>query len=141
MSPESIERVRESFRALAAEGPELFAAFVDRIGKVSPQLRKLLPDEPRDDAQPYLASCGMIVKNLQRLSAIEFMLLDWGMRQQMLGLQPQHYGVARNALLETLAEAFDSSWTPELEADWTEAIQVISSLMIRGAGRARARAA
>ncbi|GEM_PF-2001337 len=141
MNAEQIDHIRDNFRDLAPHGPELFEKFVKRIRAAAPAMAKLFPDEPRDHAQPYLAPCGMVIKNLHRLGAIEYLLLDLGARNQMLGIQPQHYGVARDAMLETLREAFGDRWTHDLHDDWTEAIQTVTSLMIRGAGRARAKAA
>jgi hemoglobin-like flavoprotein len=141
MNPDQIDRIQTTFRRLALRGPELFAGFAERVCAASPALHKLLPTEPREHAQPSLAAVGLIVKNLHRLGPIEYLLAEMGARNQMLGVQPQHYGVAREAMVATLREALGQEWDEELEGDWTEAIQTVTSLMIRGAGRARAKAA
>lgn len=141
MHAEQIDHIRENFRTLAPRGPELFERFVRRVRAAAPALAQLFPDEPRDHAQPYLAPFGMFIKNLHRLSGVEYLLVEAGARNQMLGIEPHHYGIARDALLETLREALGDQWNHELHDDWTEAIQTVTSLMIRGAGRARARAA
>lgn len=141
MNADQLDSIRETFRTLAPRGPELFERFVKRVRAASPTLGKLFPDEPRDHAQPYIAPCGMVVKNLHRLSAIEYLLLETGVRNQMLGMEPRDYGIIRDALLETLREGMGDEWTHDLHDEWMEAIQVVTSLMIRGAGRARAKAA
>lgn len=141
MNAVQLENIRATFQQLAPNGPEHFERFVRRVRAASPSLGKLFPDAPRDHAQPYLAPCGMVVKNLHRLNAIEYLLLESGVRNHMLGLQPRDYGIIRDAMLETLREGMGEQWTHELHDDWTEAIQIVTSLMIRGAGRARARAA
>lgn len=141
MSPESVERVRDSFRVLAPRGPELFAQFVARVAQASPFLAKFFPEQPRDHAQEFLSPCGLVVKNLHRLTAIEYLLVDMGGKNMLRGVEPQHYGVARDCMLATIAEALGDGWTDEVRSDWTEAIQTVTSLMIRGAGRARRKAA
>ena len=141
MNHDQIERVRDSFRAIAPRGQELYGRFVDRIGAASPALRAMFPASPGERSQEFIAPCGMIVKNLHRLNAIEFLLTDAGAKNQRRGVLPQHYGVARDAVLATLAEALADEWTEELASDWSEAINVATSLMIRGAGRARSKAA
>jgi hemoglobin-like flavoprotein len=141
MNAEQIENVRDMFRALAPRGPELFEAFVARIRATGPGLGRYFPDQPRDHSQPFLYSAGLIIKNLHRLGAIEYLLLDMGVKNQMLGVQPQHYGMVRDAVLAVLRDAMGDAWTDEVETDWTDAIQTVTSLMILGAGRARRKAA
>lgn len=141
MNAEQLDHIRDNFRLLAPRGPELFERFVKRVRAASPALGKMFPDEPRDHAQPYLAPCGMVVKNMHRLNAIEYLLLETGARNQMQGMEPFHYGIMRDAMLETLREGMGGEWTRGLHDDWTDAIQIVTSLMIRGAGRARAKAA
>jgi hemoglobin-like flavoprotein len=141
MNHEQIDHIRESFRTLAPRGPELFATFVQRLTAAAPALRAVFPAQPADHAQEFLAPCGMVIKNLHRLNAIEYLLLDIGAKNQRRGVLPQHYGVARDALLATLAEAHGDDWSDHLADDWSDAVNFITSLMIRGAGRARSKAA
>jgi nitric oxide dioxygenase len=141
MNHDQIDHVRDCFRSLAPRGPELFAGFVARVCPAAPALRSIFPAAPADHAQGFLSPCGLVVKNLHRLNAIEYLLLDIGAKNQRRGVLPQHYGVARDALLATLAEALGEQWTADLADDWAEAINIVTSLMIRGAGRARSKAA
>lgn len=134
------ERIRESFRTLTPRGAEVFAAFVNRLNG-TPVLRAMFPAEPQDHAQAFLSPCGLIVKNLHRITAIEYLLHETGARNQARGVLPQHYGAARDALLATLAEALGEAWTDELADDWSQAVDVVISVFIRGAGRARSKAA
>lgn len=141
MNNHQIENIRQSFQLLAPRGPELLAKFVSRLGAAAAPVRAMFPAEPADRAQEFLAPCGLVVKNLHRLSAIEYLLTEMGQKHQRRGVLPQHYGVARDALLETLRDATGDGWNDELESDWAEAINCVTSLMIRGAGRARSKAA
>jgi nitric oxide dioxygenase len=141
MNHDQIDHIRDSFRTLAPRGPELFADFVQRLCVAAPTLRAVFPSAPADHAQEFLAPCGLVIKNLHRLNAIEYLLLDIGAKNQRRGVLPQHYGVARDALLATLAEALGEEWTGVLADEWEDAINFVTSLMIRGAGRARSKAA
>ncbi len=141
MTHDQIEDIRDSFRELAPRGPEVFAGFVERVAAAAPALGRLFPHSPADHAQEFLSPCGLIVKNLHRLNAIEHLLIEVGARNERRGVTPQHYGVARAALLDTLAEAHGDRWNDRLADNWTEAVNIATSLMIRGAGRARSRVA
>lgn len=136
-----LDRIRESFRFLAPRGAELVGAFADRIAAAAPQLRSLLPADARLHAQQLLAPCGLIIKNLHRLDAIEYLLHDIGAKHQRRGVLPQHYGVARDALLAALAAELKDRWSEELAADWSDALNTVISVFLRGAGRARSKAA
>lgn len=141
MNHDQIDRIRESFRVLAPESHTLFARFIERAASVAPALRTIFPVNSAARAQEFIAPCGMVVKNLHRLNAIEYLLYDIGAANHRRGVLPQHYGVARDALMETLAESLGDEWTDQLADDWAEAINTVTSLMIRGAGRARSKAA
>lgn len=141
MSPQQIDRLRTNFKVLTPQGEELFRRFFTRLFNAQPGLRQNLPRDFAQQHRDHLSTLGSVVKNLHRLDAVEHILMDLGARAQRAGVQPQHFGVAREHLVATIRELSGPTWNEDLQADWTEALNVVASVMIRGAGRARAYAA
>lgn len=141
--------LRSSFTAVSRSGDDLAEVFFARVLAAHPPLRAILPRNTAERDRDLLAWLGTVVKNLHRVESIAFLLEDAGQRAQRAGLQPLHFGLARDALVISMrqilsapgAGATPASWTAELESLWTEALNVVTSVMIRGAGRARSRAA
>ena len=89
----------------------------------------------------FIASLGMLANNLHRLHTLEFVLSDLGAKAQRAGLQPHHLGEARAALVSAMRDTLGQAFTDVHAADWTEALNAAVSVMLRAAGRARAKAA
>lgn len=142
-----IAAVRSSFSILAERGDDLAEVFFTRLLAAQPLLRALLPRNTFERNRDLLAWIGTITQNLHRVEAISFLLEDAGQRAQRAGIQPFHFGQARDALIDSMRQILSepgagaAQWTPDLESLWTESLNVATSVMIRGAGRARARAA
>ena len=79
------------------------------------------------------AALALIVRNLRLLDALEQPLMDLGIGHAQVGVRPEHYPIVCRAMIETLREGSASSWSPELEADWTQALEAVSRIMMQGA--------
>lgn len=69
--------------------------------------------------------------------------MKMGARHLDYGTKPEHYPVVAGALLGAMAELARPIWTPQLEEDWTAAVNAIARVMLKGAensGRFRAAA-
>jgi hemoglobin-like flavoprotein len=141
MDEHYIENVRASFKVVAFRGEELAEQFFTRLFQAQPGLRGMFPGDAWQRDRDVLTGLGTLVKNLHRVEAIGYVLEDAGIRCQRAGAQPHHFGVARDAMLASLKDMLGVKWDAELEAGWTEALNVALSMMIRGGGRARLRAA
>lgn len=141
MNPDQIERIRNNFKVLTPQGEDLIRRFFTRLFNAVPALRQNLPRDFAQQHRDHLAMLGSVVKNLHRVDAVEHILMDIGARAQRAGAQPQHFGVAREQLIVTIRELSGPTWNEDLLGDWTEVLNIVASVMIRGAGRARAFAA
>jgi hemoglobin-like flavoprotein len=61
---------------------------------------------------------------------------DLGERHVGYGALPEHYPVVASVLIDTMQLLGGSDWRPEYSAAWTDALQAISDVMLRGAARA-----
>jgi nitric oxide dioxygenase len=141
MTLDTMNHVRESYKLLVADGEKLAELFFDKLFAKEPSLRAMLPKDEWMRTRDLLTGLGTLVKNLHRLSAINHVLMDFGAQAQRQGVLPQHYGLARGAMIETMAELMGEQWNDELELDWTETLNTVTSVVLLGAGRARAKAA
>jgi nitric oxide dioxygenase len=141
LTSQQLDDLRNSLRTLAPRGEQLATAFFARLFKVHPPLRALFPLDTTRRNQDLMSALGTIAKNAHRLSALEHLLMEFGARNQHSGILPHHYGMARDAMLDAMHETAGEEWTAEHEEAWNAVLNVTSSVVIRGAGRARAKAA
>lgn len=141
LTSHQLEDLRTSLKMLAPRGEQLATAFFARLFKAHPPLRVLFPTDTMRRNQDLLSALGSLTKNANRLNALEHLLMEFGARNQHSGILPHHYGMARDAMLDAMHETAGDAWTPELEQAWSTVLNVASSVVIRGAGRARAKAA
>lgn len=147
MTDTQIETLRTSFNEFARHADVLGERFFTNLFAAQPVLRSLLPRNAWERDRELIAWMGMVVKNLHRVDSMSFLLEDAGQRCEHAGVQPQQFGRARDALVSAMRETAGTAdgnapaWSEDVEADWVDALNIIVSVMIRGAGRARARAA
>ncbi len=141
MNTTNIQHIRTAFNAAMFRGPDLAEGFFARLFEAQPVIRSLFAPDASQRDRDVLAALSVLVKNLHRLDAIAPLLEDAGARCQRAGVQPHHFGVAREALLGALKDVLGPKWTDDLEADCREALDAAASIMIRAGGRARLRAA
>ncbi len=141
LTSQQLDDLRSSLRALAPLGDRLATGFFNRLFRAHPPLRPLFPIDTTRRNQDLLSALGTLAKNAHRLEAIEHMLAEFGARNQRSGILPHHYGMARDAMLDAMHETADGHWSPELDAAWGTVLNAASSMILRGAGRARAKAA
>ena len=141
MTAQGLDTIRSSFTALSPHVEGLGERFFARLFAAQPALRALLPRDHWQRSHDLIALLGMVVKNAHRPELIQHALMDFGAKAQRVGIMPQHYGMARRALLDSMKDALGPDWTAEVENDWTEFLNSTMSVVVLGAGRSRARAA
>jgi hemoglobin-like flavoprotein len=141
MTAQGLETIRSSYSAIAPHADDLADRFFTRLFTIQPVLRALLPRDHWQRSHDLAALLGLVVKNADRPENIQGVLMDFGAKAQRAGIMPQHYGLARQALLDAMSDALGSAWTDDVAADWTDLLNTVASLVVMGAGRARARAA
>src|SRR5688572_32623365 len=92
--------------------------FYDRLFGLRPDFRPMFKDDMVRQRGHLAAALALIARNLSVLGAMERPLEELGAVHARAGVRAEHYGVAREALLASLAEELWERWTPELAADW-----------------------
>lgn len=141
MTAQTTDNVRESFQALAPHGDEMAERFFETLFARQPVLRALLPRDHWQRSRDLMAMLGLVVKNLNRPEAVQHVLMDFGAKAQRIGIMPQQYGLARQALIDAMRQTLGQHWNEDVETDWTEVLNSATSVVLMGAGRSRAKAA
>jgi hemoglobin-like flavoprotein len=134
MSPESANRIRESFKHLAPQLEHLTRDFYARLFTARPDVRPLFAREMRLQEQHLAAALALIVRNLLMLDALEVPFQQLGADHARAGVRPEHYPLVRDAMLELISTALSANgaWTTELADDWRRLLDQIAAYMLQG---------
>ncbi len=141
MDTTQIQRIEESFRALAPRGPELVDRFYALLFSRFPAVRPLFPQQMQAQKDKLLASIGLVVKSLRNPDGLKQTLLGLGARHAQYGTQEAHYPAVRDTLLDVMSEMAGNLWTTQLNQDWTDALNWVANVMIEGQRAATAQPA
>src|SRR3954468_7357455 len=133
MTPEQIELVQDSFRRLSAHSDALAADFYDRLFAADPTTRALFTTDMTVQRIKFVRELEEIIRTVRDFDAFLAHLTDLGARHAGCGVRPVHYRTFATCLLAALAAAEDDDWTPELEAAWSSAHDLVAEAMILGA--------
>jgi len=136
MTPEQVGLLAESWNAVAGRREEIARAFYQLLFERHPGLRPLFA---RTDMKAQYEKFAGMVDEIVRLRTAprEFVksAVLLGQRHVAYGVTRDHYGPAGAVLLEVLADAFGSAFTPAVREAWSEGYLLTSSIMSRAAER------
>ena len=72
---------------------------------------------------------GSAVANLHQVEVVVGAIQEMGNRHQGYGVEPAHYAVVGQALLDTLAKGLGDDFTPDVREAWTETYTLVSTTM------------
>ena len=132
MTPDAIERVKNSYAALPAAGRQLSARFYQELFAVAPNLRPLFPSDLTNLQGHFEAALALVVRNLSEVGGLQEALRDLGAQHVHWGARPEDYATARAALVTAIG-ALAPEWDADLERHWHDAITAIVVPMLEGA--------
>jgi hemoglobin-like flavoprotein len=134
MTPAQVEMIRASWTAVEPIQDVAATLFYGRLFQLDPTLRRLF--KRADMAQQkkiLMQTLTVVVKSLDRLEQLVPAVQALGRRHAGYGVRASQYDTVGQALLWTLGQGLGDGFTPELQAAWTEAYAVLSSVMIEAA--------
>lgn len=137
MTEESIARLQTSFADVSRRPRQLSRGFYDEMFRIAPQLRPLFPSDISALQGHFESAIALVIRNLREMDALRPSLRDLGGQHVGWGAQPQHYLIAREALIHSI-RSLSTNWSAELERDWRAAISAIIVPMLEGAAVATA---
>jgi len=132
MTPESIARLKDSFRDVSAEPRALASRFYEELFTAAPHLRGLFPVDLTSLQGHFEAALALVIRNLGDVTTLQGPLSELGVQHVHWGAKPEHYFLVRDALIRAIHGA-SSAWSAELETDWRHAITAIAVPMLQGA--------
>lgn len=139
ITPEQVQLIKSSFQAVAPRADELVEVFYAKLFARAPQLRPLFPDDMTQQKQHLLGAVKLVVVNIDNIETLEQPLMDMGARHVNYGASPDHYGVVRDTMVDAIASIAGDLWNDDLADAWSDALDVVAQIMIRGGEQAQQR--
>ncbi|TFV88196.1 oxidoreductase [Blastococcus sp. CT_GayMR20] len=130
-----IPAMRANFARAAATGDEAPLYFYSHLFLSHPETRAMFPVSMAHQRDRLFAALGDVVARVDDLDALVPILQQLGRDHRKFGTLAAHYPAVGASLLATL-EHFDDQWTPELAKSWSEAYDVVATVMIEAAEEA-----
>ncbi|WP_051468194.1 globin domain-containing protein [Actinomadura oligospora] len=127
------QRLKENFAQVAQHGDAVALFFYSDLFLRNPHLRDMFPIGMSGQRDKLLRALGQIVSNVDDLGELVPFLQGLGRDHRKFGIIAEHYPHVGASLVATLRHYSGASWTPELEADWVAAYDVVSHVMLEAA--------
>ena len=98
-----------------------------------PEARELFPISMKAQRDHLIAALAQIVSQVDRVDDLSAFLRGLGRDHRKFGAVADHYDAVRDSLIATIAHFAGDTWTPELAVDWTDAYNLVASVMIAAA--------
>jgi nitric oxide dioxygenase len=134
MTPDQISLVQQSFRQVEAIQESAARLFYTRLQEADPSTAPLFAKSDMAlQGHKLMAAIALVVNGLNRPEAVIPVAQDMARRHVAYGVTRAHYASVGAALLWTLGQGLGAGFTPEVEAAWTAAYELLSAIMIEAA--------
>lgn len=132
MTDQQRQLVTESFAHLVPISEEAAAMFYERLWEIAPETKALFQHvEMRQQGLKLMQTLGVTVRSLHDLDNISPMLYELGQRHIGYGVGKEQYDLVKDALLWMIENVLGATYTPEVQAAWDAAYDLIASLTLR----------
>ena len=129
--------VQASFAQVLPIADTAARLFYERLFVLDPSVRPLFRGDLEVQGRALMGMIRVAVNGLDRLEEIVGAVEDLGRRHATYGVQPAHYAVVGQPLLDTLKVGLGAAATDEVLAAWTAVYGVLASVMQRAAAEVR----
>jgi NAD(P)H-flavin reductase/hemoglobin-like flavoprotein len=129
-------RLRASWSLVARHGAEVPGFFYAHLFLSRPQLREMFPVSMAAQQDRLVGALGRIVSNVDKVEAVVPYVEQLGRDHRKFAVRPEHFPMVGASLLATLEYFLGRDWTPQLAADWAEAYNLVSEVMVGAAEKA-----
>jgi len=132
-----IRLVRETFDLIVPISGVAADMFYERLFYMAPSLRRMFPEDMRDQKRKLMVMIATAVQSLTDLDALLPQLMLLGARHESYGVKDSHYKAVGEALIWTLERGLADAFTPEVERAWLRVYRLVAATMQAGADEAR----
>lgn len=133
MNPLHLSLIRTSYQWFRPCGPAMIAKVLRELADNDPELGVLFATEDPRRAERFFRTLGQLVRFAHEFERLEPALAEIGKQAALAGASPRHYTVARNQLLDTMAELAGEDWSDELRSAWEGLLMAAGGAMLAGA--------
>ena len=130
MTPEQLALVQSSYAALGDTAPAMARDFYRRLFASDPTVEGLFDADPDVMATKFSDELAAIVQAIVSFDAFAVRVRDLAARHVAYGVQTRHYRLVGDALIGALAAQLAPDWTPDLEAAWRRAYNLVAEVML-----------
>jgi nitric oxide dioxygenase len=130
MTPEQLELVQSSYASLGDKASAMARDFYRRLFAADPSAEGLFTVNPDVMAEKFASELAAIVEAITSYETFAPRVRDLAARHVGYGVQTSHYQSVGDALIATLADHLGARWSPELEAAWSRAYNLVAELMM-----------
>jgi hemoglobin-like flavoprotein len=129
MSPKEVDLVQRTWRAVLPVGDTAAEFFYGKLFSLDPSVQSLFHDDAREQGRNLTAMISVVVGSLSRPERIQLAVRQLGQRHASYGVKPQHYELARIALLWMLEQVLEEAFTPPVRAAWASVYDLFATTM------------
>lgn len=136
MTPEQKDLVQTTFADVVPIADTAAKLFYGKLFELDPELKSLFKGDMEEQGRKLMKIIATAVNGLDRLDEIVPVVEDLGKRHVGYGVKDKDYNTVGAALLWTLKQGLDSSFTPEVEEAWTVVYSLLADTMKNAAAKA-----
>lgn len=136
MTPEQKDLVQTTFADVVPIADTAAKLFYGKLFELDPELKSLFKGDMEEQGRKLMQIIATAVNGLDRLDEIVPVVEDLGKRHVGYGVKDKDYNTVGTALLWTLKQGLDSSFTPEVEEAWTVVYTLLADTMKNAAAKA-----
>lgn len=125
--------VQASFAKLIDNIDTATVIFFDQLFQIDPSLKTLFIGEMSVQGRKMIHTLLMIVNALNDPASVGTVIHETSLRHVTYGVKEEYYEPVGRALIATIRESLGAECTPEIEAAWAAAYELVSSLAIAAA--------
>ena len=125
--------VRKSFDSVVPIAGVAADLFYQRLFYMAPSLRRMFPDDMRDQKRKLMVMIATAVQSLTDLDAFVPQLMALGARHASYGVTDTHYKIVGETLIWTLERGLGNAFTPDVERAWIKVYLLLAATMQAGA--------
>jgi len=125
--------VRKSFDSVVPIAGVAADLFYQRLFHMAPSLRRMFPDDMRDQKRKLMVMIATAVQSLTDLDALVPQLMALGARHASYGVTDTHYKIVGETLIWTLERGLGNAFTPDVERAWIKVYLLLAATMQAGA--------
>lgn len=133
MTPEQIELVQRTWRAVLPVGDTAAELFYGKLFSLDPAVRGLFKDDMVEQGRNLTAMISVAVGALSKPERIHLAVRQLGERHAAYGVERRHYELVGTSLIWTLEKCLGEAFTADVKAAWWATYTFLAEAMLIGA--------